>query len=274
MGFILRALILLTVLTASAESAALVISEQITGETLRYEVGFWIFESIGGGGAVFNRLENGKYLFYHEGKARGIVGLLTLFRREIYQGTMATIHDGRRLIPLHFEEESVIGTWYRRKTTTYDWTARKVIVEIRKKGESTREEINIPAGVLYDNPITAFYNFRSGVYGKVEPGKDYTIQTVPRKGPYTLRFSILSREETERRRVAEPDKDRKEILVRVYLDKEMLASKSGEVEIWFDRDLIPISGVVKDVHYFGDVRGRLTYHDPTGSSIGTFNKDK
>lgn len=263
MGVILGAFVLLlAALVPPAESAAEpTIGEQFAGEMLRYEVGLWIFESIGGGEAVFNRLENGEYLFYHEGKAQGIVGLFTLYRREIYRGTMATINDGRRLIPLRFEEDSVMGMWYRRKTTIYDWAARKVIVEIRKKGESTREEIDIPSGILYDNSVTAFYNFRSGVYGKVEPGKNFAIRTVPRKGQYTLQFSVLSREETEKRRAAELNKDRKELLVNITLDKEMLSSKRGELEVWFDRDLVPISGVVKDVRYFGDIHGRLTPHD-------------
>jgi hypothetical protein len=32
------------------------------------------------------------------------------------------------------------------------------------------------------------------------------------------------------------------------------------LEIWFNRDLLPISGVVKDIPLFGDIRGRRTGH--------------
>jgi hypothetical protein len=40
----------------------------------------------------------------------------------------------------------------------------------------------------------------------------------------------------------------------------MWGRKKGELEIWFNRDLIPISGVVKDIPLFGNIRGRQTWH--------------
>jgi hypothetical protein len=59
-------------------------------------------------------------MVFHEGRAQGFVGWLTSYRREIYRSTMGTIHNGRRLIPLRFEEHSIIGDWFRKKTTVYD----------------------------------------------------------------------------------------------------------------------------------------------------------
>jgi hypothetical protein len=234
------------------------IGQRFTGEMLKYEVGFWIFFPIGGGVADFRNLGNGKYMVYHEGKAEGLVGWLTSHRREVYRSTMRTINNGQRLIPLRFEENSIIGKWFRKKTTVYDYAARKIFIEIEKEGEKKREEIEIPTGILYDDPVTTFYNFRFGVYGKVEAGKEFLVRILPEKGKETIRLKVASKEETEIKRAEETDKSGKDFFVRILLDREMWGKKKGEVEIWFTKELIPASGVVKDIRFFGDIKGKLS----------------
>jgi hypothetical protein len=237
------------------------IGDFFTGEVLRYEVGFWLIDPVGGGVADFRNLGNGRYMVYHVGKAEGLVGWLTGYRREIYRSTMTTLNNGKRLIPLRFEEYSVIGEWYRKKTTTYDYAARKVITEGEKEGKPLgREEIDIPPGALYDDPVTAFYNLRFGVYGKVEPGREFLLNTLPSKRPEIIRIRVAPREETERRREAEKIKTDKDLLIQILIDREMWGRKKGELEIWFNRGLVPVSGVVKDIPFFGNVRGRRTWH--------------
>jgi len=237
------------------------IGDRFTGEVLKYEVGFWLIDPVGAGVADFRNLGSGKYRVYHVGKAEGLVGWLTSHRREIYRSTMTTINNGKRLIPLKFEEYSVIGEWYRKKTTTYDYPGRKVIIEGEKEGKPMkREEMEIPVGVLYDDPVTAFYNLRFGVYGKVEPGKEFILRTIPSKGHEIIRIQVATREEAERALAAEKVKSEKDLLLRILLDREMWGRKKGELEIWFNRELMPISGVVKDIPLFGNVRGRQTWH--------------
>ena len=237
------------------------IGDRFTGEALRYEVGFWLIDPVGGGVADFRNLGHGRYRVYHVGKAEGFVGWLTNYRREIYRSTMTTINDGKRLIPLKFEEYSVTGEKYRNKTTIYDYPGRKVIIEREREGEPMkREEMEIPVGVLYDDPVTAFYNLRFGVYGKVEPGKEFILRTLPRKGHEIIRIQVATKEEAERARAAEKVKTGKDLLIRILLDREMWGRKKGELEIWFNLDLVPISGVVKDIRFFGDIRGRQTFH--------------
>jgi hypothetical protein len=237
------------------------IGDFFTGEVLRYEVGFWLIDPVGGGVADFRNLGHGRYMVYHVGKAEGFVGWLTSYRREIYRSTMGTINNGKRLIPLKFEEYSVIGEWYRKKTTVYDYQAHKVFIELEKVGEpKSREEIELPLGALYDDPVTAFYNLRFGVYGKIEPGREFLLHTLPSKRPEIIRIKVASREETERRRVEEKIKTGRDLLIQILIDREMWGRKKGELEIWFNRDLIPISGVVKDIPLFGNIRGRQTWH--------------
>ncbi|HXZ38274.1 MAG TPA: DUF3108 domain-containing protein, partial [Thermodesulfobacteriota bacterium] len=198
------------------------IGDFFTGEVLRYEVGFWLIDPVGGGVADFRNLGNGRYMVYHVGKAEGFVGWLTSYRREIYRSTMGTINNGKRLIPLRFEEYSVIGEWFRKKTTVYDYQAHKVFMELEKVGETkSREEIELPLGGLYDDPVTAFYNLRFGVYGKMEQGKEFLLNTLPSKRPEIIRIKVASREETERRRAEEKIKTGKDLLIQILIDREM-----------------------------------------------------
>jgi hypothetical protein len=244
------------------------IGEYFQGEVMKYDIGFWIFRRVGEGVATFHSLGNGRYAAFHEGRTLGFVGWISRYRRDVYRSTMGTINNGRRLIPLRFEEDVIIGPKIRKRITIYEYAARKVIIETQKEGRIRREEVEIPHGILYDDPMTAFYNFRFGVYGKVEPGKEFTIRTVPREGSRkTIRLTVASKEEEGRRRSAEVEKDGKDLFIKVHLDKELVGSLHGEVEVWFSKDIIPMTGVAKDVFFYGDIRGQLTYRGVSG-----FNK--
>lgn len=234
------------------------IGERFGGEDIRYEAGFWVFPAIGAGTAHFSDLGGGRFFFTHEGRAQGVAGWLSRHRKEIHRAWMGAADQGGRLIPLRLEEESVIGDWVRQKTTVYDYAAGKVLMETKKDGEVSRETVEIPAGVFYDNPLTAFYNFRYGVYGKIAPGRDFVIHTVPRKGRGIFRVAVASDKDAARVREEEPERGGKDLLVRIFLEQEFLGSPQGEIEVWFDKDLNPVSGMVRKVKFIGDIKGRIT----------------
>jgi hypothetical protein len=234
------------------------IGERFGGEDVQYEAGFWVFPAVGAGGAHFYALGNDRFFLNHEGRAQGLAGWVTRNRKEIHRAWMGTAEQGNRLIPLRLEEESVIGEWVRRKITQYDYSARKVLMETVKDGEVSRETAEIPPGVYYDNPMTAFYNFRYGVYGEVAPGREFIIRTVPRKGQGVFRVAVAPENEAARIRGEESEKKGKDLLVRVFLEQEFLGSPKGQIEIWFDKELNPVSGMVRKVKYLGDIRGRIT----------------
>jgi hypothetical protein len=246
--------------SSAGEGTADPIGERFQGEVLRYDIGFWIFRRVGEGMATFRGLGNGMYEAFHEGRTLGFVGWITRYRRDVYRSTMGTIHGGTRLIPYRFEEDVIIGQKVRKRITVYDYSARNVIIETQEEGKINREEAEIPLGMIYDDPMTAFYNFRFGVYGKVEPGKEFFIQTTPsREGRKSIRLTVASKEEEERRRAAETEKEGKDLFIRVHLDRELVGSMQGEVEAWFSQDIIPTAGVAKDVFFYGDIVGKLTY---------------
>ena len=120
-----------------------------------------------------------------------------------------------------------------------------------------RREEGIPPGMVYDDFLTASYNFRFGAYGLVERGRRYTVTTFPRKGPATYEVSVAAGEEEEKRRRAERIKDGKDFLVRLSLDPQITHSKEGAIEGWLSRDFLPVEGTIKDVVLFGDVKGTL-----------------
>jgi hypothetical protein len=246
--------------SSAGEGTAEPIGERFQGEVLRYDFGFWIFSRVGEGVATFRSLGNGMYEAFHEGRTLGFVGWITRHRRDVYRSTMGTIQDGTRLIPYRFEEDVMIGQKVRKRITVYDYAARKISIETQEEGQINREEAEIPFGMIYDDPMTAFYNFRFGVYGKVEPGKEFFIHTVPQnESRKTIRLTVASKEEEERRRAAETEKEGKDLFIKVHLDKDLVGSLHGQVEVWFSQDIIPMAGVAKDVFFYGDIIGRLTY---------------
>jgi hypothetical protein len=46
--------------------------------------------------------------------------------------------------------------------------------------------------------------------------------------------------------------------VRILLEQEFLGSPKGEIEVWFDQELNPVSGMIRKVRYLGDIQGRIT----------------
>jgi hypothetical protein len=118
-------------------------------------------------------------------------------------------------------------------------------------------EITIPEGKTYDDFLCASYNFRHGVYGRIERGKTYVIPTFPRKGSSTYEIQIASKEEEDRQRVADKVGEIAAILLKLKLDPEITDSKTGLIEGWLSRDNYPVEGIIKDVILFGDVHGKL-----------------
>jgi len=114
-------------------------------------------------------------------------------------------------------------------------------------------------------PMTAFYNFRFGVYDKVEPGKYLPSAPFRGKKAPSRSFWPLSeegREQGDRRRT----KRRKGLFIQVRLDKEFVGSLSGESEVCLPKDIIPMTGVAKDVFCTETSQGRLTYRGFPSSS--------
>jgi Protein of unknown function (DUF3108) len=235
------------------------IGEFFKGEELHYEVGVWLFKRVGLGKLSFRETgEKGRYLATVQGETLGVLGWVARYRVDTYRSVMEEVEGGKRLRSLSFEEDVKVGGKVRRRTHFFDYQKRKWI-QVRERKDGTKEwkEEEIPPGMVYDDFITASYNFRYGVYGKIERGKKFVVATFPKKGPSSYEVWVASKEEEEKKRKSEKIKEGKEYFVKLFLGSEVTHSKEGFIEGWLSKELYPVEGMVKDVILFGDVKGRL-----------------
>jgi Protein of unknown function (DUF3108) len=235
------------------------IGEFFKGEELHYDIGLWLFKKVAIGKISFEGMaKKGRYLATLQGENLGVFGFAPRYRVDTYRSIMEEIEGGRRLRSISFEEDVKIGGKLRRRTHFLDYQKRKWIqVRQSKDGIKTRREEEIPPGMVYDDFVTASYNFRYGVYGGIERGRTYRVATFPKKGASSYEVRVASKEEEEKRRKSEKSKDGKEFLLKLFLDAEMTHSKEGLVEGWLSKELYPIEGAIKDVILFGDIKGTL-----------------
>jgi hypothetical protein len=235
------------------------IAEFFKGEELVCEIGFWLFKRAALGKLSFSEMEKkGHYMATLQAETLGVLGWVTRYRVDTYRSTMEEIDEGRRLRSISFEEDVKIGSKLRKRIHHFDYQKRKWIqFRRRKDGTMERTEVEIPPGMIYDDFLTASYNFRYGVYGEIERGRIYTVATFPRKGSSSYEIRVAGKEEEEKRKKSEKFKDGKEFYVKLFLDPEITHSKEGLIEGWLSKEFYPIEGTIKDVILFGDVKGTL-----------------
>jgi hypothetical protein len=229
------------------------------GEELCYQMSVLWIKRAAIGRVLFEKL-NGDRLYRAtlEGKTTGIIGWLSRYRRDTYTSHMELIDGGRRLRPLRFEEDIAIGEKIRKKIILFDYRKGKLIKRrMNRRGVFIQTGEKIPDGVTYDDFLTAFYNFRWGVYGKIQRGKRYRVRTLPKAGISTIDVEIATKEEEMRMRHGEGNTGYREYYVTVFLDKEVTRSRTGRVEGWVSKNLVPIEGSIEDVVLVGDVHGVL-----------------
>ena len=237
------------------------IADHFLGEELCYRMSVLWIKQAAVGRVLFEKGEGGKiYRATIQGKTTGIIGWLTRYRRDTYTSSMELINGGRRLRPLRFEEDIVIGEKIRKKIIVFDYRGGRLIKRrMNRRGVFIQSEKEIPAGVIYDDFLTAFYNFRRGVYGEIQRGRRYRVRTLPKAGISTIDVEIAT--EAEEMRILHGKRDKAggkyEYYIMVSLDKEITRSRTGKVKGWVSRDLVPIEGTIEDVVFVGDVHGFL-----------------
>ena len=236
------------------------IGEFFNGEELSYEIGFWLFKRAALGKLSFMAGDkNGHYVSVLQAETLGIVGWISRYRVDTYRATMEEVDGGKRLRAISFEEDVKIGSTSRKWIHQFDYQTRKWIkIRTKKNGRIDRGEEEIPPGMVYDDFLTAAYNFRYGVYGAIERGRRYIVPTFPRKGPSSYEVRVAGEEEERKRKKAEKSKDGKDLLIKLFLDPEITHSKEGTIEGWLSKGFYPTEGTIKNVVLFGDVKGVLT----------------
>ena len=241
------------------------IGERFSGEEFDYKVGFWIFDGVAVAKIKMEKTGN-LYVATLTARTTGAVRWLHA-REDVYVATLEEVDGGKRVRTLVFEENSTIGSRTKRSITTLDKDTGALKWKIWRKGvEKGNGSVVLRDGVYYDDPLAAFYNFRYGVYGKVEENKSFRIRTFPKAKGQEVDIDLHIRpapgDGTPARGAFTPGGAGQAEEDAVYLadariDKDLFDSSSGIIEILFDKELVPIKAVAKDIVLFGDVRGEL-----------------
>ncbi|MBI5827317.1 MAG: DUF3108 domain-containing protein [Deltaproteobacteria bacterium] len=246
---------------------AATIADAFVNEELSYSIGFWLFEGVAFGKVSLKKGENGDYAATLTAHTAGALDRILYHRRDTYVARFRLAEGGRRFVTTSFDKTIESGGKGKKSLTTFDYDKGEMSWDNWEEGRGERTGVEkIPPGVYYDDPIGAFYNFRFGVYGPVEEGRKYRIPSFPKKGVVPMiHLRIADRGEFLETNSKEIDAD---YLSYATIDKDLFGSQTGNIEIYFTRGMVPVEAVVKDLIFFGDVRGTLIKegNDPAQSA--------
>ena len=244
------------------------IGEAFDGEELTYDIGFWLFDRVAVGELRIERSETGEYVASLTAYTTGMVDRILQHRKDIYVSLLQSVDGGKRFMSKAFIKTVDINGKVRQGITELDYEKGLMTWSSWGGGKADRTGTeSFPPGTYIDDPLAAFYNFRFGVYGPVEDGREYRILTFPKKGRIPEIYARLATSDEMTKRVL-PEKAHARYLADAKIDKELFGSGSGWVEILFDKELVPVEAVAKDIAFFGDVRGRLAGQVPGAGARG------
>ena len=234
---------------------------RFSGETLYYDISFLWFKNAASAKVSFYE-ENGKYYSALEASTKGFVGFFTAYRKHFYKTEFEVIDKGKKLRPKNFFRRVTIASNVEVTHHRFDYSRRlhfwvKLINE--EEVESGRSEI--PADDDFNDILTAFYNVRNGVYGKLEKGDQFVIRTIPEKGHDKISVHILPETDQERIRAEEHRDKRDDLLLNVIVPKEIFKTKTGKITFWSSKHFIPIETTIKDYILLGDLHARFTHRE-------------
>lgn len=239
-------------------------------ETYTYDIDFFFLKSVAEGTIRLRRVSRLGYRAELVAETRGIIGFLTSYRKNQYISEMDYDPGRGRFFARRYTKAIHRGKNISKTTMEIDAESRAVRWatfyndKLREKGSEP-----IPSGVSYEDLLSAFFNFRRGALGSLEKGSRFTIVTLPAydipKGEreegeslardFEVRVADPATELSYRKsygRTGEPG-----LLVFVKVPKELFGQETGEVRVWFNPALTPVSATVERAYYFGDVHGTL-----------------
>ena len=228
---------------------------KFVGESLKYNIGFWIFNKIGT--VELQTLRNGNNIVVTiDGSTTGMIDGI-LHRHNFYKTTLALDKDMNRLKPLTTYEKKIKGDKERVKVTDYDYVNNMRKFTIWKNGKFRREcEVKLDSKVS-DDGISAFYNLRSEMYGKIKNGARFNICTAYKDRTSDSTIYVRTPVNSDSLHKRQGSNLTASFAAEINIDPEVFDSKDGKVVILFTDDLLPIGFIAKNVFGFGDLYGNL-----------------
>ena len=228
---------------------------KFVGESLKYNVGFWIFNKIGT--VELQTLRDGNNIVVTiDGSTTGMIDSI-LHRHNFYKTTLTLDKEMNRLKPLSTYEKKIKGDKERVKVTDYDYVSNMRKFTIWRNGKFHREREVKFDGKVSDDGISAFYNLRSEMYGEIKDGAKFNICTAykDRTSDSTIYVRTPVNSDSLYKRMG--SNLTASFAAELNIDPEVFDSKDGKVLILFTDDLLPIGFIAKNVFGFGDLYGNL-----------------
>ncbi|MEE9240686.1 MAG: DUF3108 domain-containing protein [bacterium] len=241
-------------------------------EIFTYDVQVFIFPKAAQGTLRFIPVSKNRYRAELMAETKGIIGLITLYRKNHYISELEYVPEKSRFLSRHYTKLVHRGPNVERTTVSIDHEKGRVKWKIYFNDVLENQGVEpIPESVRYEDLLSAFFNFRGGAYGPLERGRKTTVLTLPdyadrvknkdnpkKEDPYQkfeIRIADAETEKTYRKRYGREGE--KGLLALVKVPKDLFGQETGEVRIWFDTNTIPVAVTVEDAIFFGDVHAFL-----------------
>jgi len=258
---LLLLLVLVPAVCVGAETP--VVPQSLTamvGEDFHYDISFLWFSRIAEGHLSFDAGEKpGTFHAVLEANTVGIAAWLTKDRVQHYEALMELGPDGL-LRSVWFQSQIIKGKGKKKdersKVYDFDYEKRQIRYQVLRKNKSPKEQVlPMPEGAFPCDILTAFYNFRAGLLGPLQPGEQVKVPTYSRKDNELS--EILADILLPKERKKAPEFPADGLVVRATVDQEVFDTGGGYVYFWLDDHARPLQGVIENVIGLGDVRGTL-----------------
>lgn len=226
----------------------------LVGEHYDYDISFWWFDRVGTISMSFQRLTDGRgYVALAGGQTLGLIGFVTRYRKDEYRTFMRYDEKRGLLLPYRFEEHVIVGDDVDRYVRVFDHAKEKIhLYKAHVSGVVTKETQDMPAPTTVDY-LTAYYNLRGGAYGPPTPGRMIRVPTMPNQETKEIKIEFMDRATTDQ--MKKEDEVNFPHYAHIFLSPKTTRSDSGRVDGWLSRSLVPELGVIRDVFFFGDIKG-------------------
>ncbi len=224
----------------------------LIGEKLKYRFSFFIFRKAAIVKLSFRKLKNNYYIAKLEGQTKGIIGMFTAFRKDIYISYMKFDNKTNRLIPLKFIKKTQIGENIRESIYKFNYKDME-IEKTKKKIEDGKLKYSRSYIIKFkgniDDYLTCAYNFRLGIYGFPEKNKPIKIKVLPEKNKKDRFIKVF---------YVKKKKDIYELKAKIV--KDIVKTKNEEITGYITINMLPVKGVLPGVPIFGDIKAYLESH--------------
>ncbi len=240
------------------------IARKFLGEELRYGLSFLGLFKPADCVVSFKRGElSGQYEASIWAKTKGIIGWLTNYREYQIISIMEEVENGRRLRPIMFKRMTTVNNIEKRTHRFFDYQEGRIDYSIFIDGRLVSLTCrDVPRGRVYEDILSAFYNFRAGVFGEIKKGQSYRIPTVPKKGIKEYTVEVLDQEKEQDERNNQDWDGKTGYVLRIKVDKEIFGTKEGLLWVLMSEDVVPLGGVAEDAIGLGDIVGTLNKTSP------------